>query len=285
MDDVAAVAVIVPTIGRAELLTACLDALARCRPAPAEVLVVDQSGGEGVGAAVAASPLAARVVPSRPAGISRALNVALAITEHDVVLVTHDDCRVRDDWVGLAARLVSERPERLVTGRVLPEGGDARTVPSTITSLERREYRGWRAGHVLYPSNMAFSAAKARELGGFDERFTVAAEDNDFCYRWLRSGRRILYEPDLVVWHRDWRTPHQLARLYAGYWRAQGEYYAKHLRQADLRMLTFASWDIRGDFAAALERVLHGRRRWTDARRGAIVGLAVGLVRGWRAKP
>jgi GT2 family glycosyltransferase len=283
MDDVAAVAVIVPTIGRAELLTACLDALARCRPAPAEVLVVDQSGSERIGAAVAGSGLDARVVPSRPAGISRALNAALAITEHDVVLVTHDDCRVRDDWVGLAARLVSQEPERLVTGRVLPGGGDARTVPSTVTSLEWREYHGWRAGHVLYPSNMAFSAAAARELGGFDERFTIAAEDNDFCYRWLRTGRRILYEPDLVVWHTDWRTPDQLTRLYAGYWRAQGEYYAKHLRRADLRMLTFASWDVRGAVAAALERSLRGRPRWTDARRGAITGLAVGLVRGWRA--
>jgi GT2 family glycosyltransferase len=283
MDDVAAVAVIVPTIGRAELLTACLDALARCRPAPAEVLVVDQSASERIGAAVAGSGLAARVVPSRPAGISRALNAALAITGHDVVLVTHDDCRVRDDWVGLAARLVSQAPERLVTGRVLPGGRDPRAVPSTVTSLERREYHGWRAGHVLYPSNMAFSAAIARELGGFDERFTVAAEDNDFCYRWLRTGRRILYEPDLVVWHSDWRTPDQLARLYAGYWRAQGEYYAKHLRLADPRMLTFAWWDVRAGVAAALERLLRGRARWTDARRGAIIGLPVGLVRGWKA--
>jgi GT2 family glycosyltransferase len=283
MGDVAAVAVIVPTIGRAELLAACLDALARCRPAPAEVLVVDQSANDRVAAAVAKSGLGARVVPSWPAGISRALNAALTITRHDVVLVTHDDCRVRDDWVGLAARLVSEVPERLVTGRVLPGDGDARRVPSTITSLERREHHGWRAGHVLYPSNMAFSAATARDLGGFDERFTVAAEDNDFCYRWLRSGRRILYEPDLVVWHSDWRTPDQLTRLYAGYWRAQGEYYAKHLRRADPRMLTFAWWDVRGAIAAAAERLLRGRPRWTDARCGAISGLAAGLVRGWRA--
>jgi GT2 family glycosyltransferase len=40
--------------------------------------------------------------------------------------------------------------------------------------------------------------------------FTVAAEDNDFRYRWLTSGRKVRYEPEMVVWHSDWRTPEEL---------------------------------------------------------------------------
>jgi O-antigen biosynthesis protein len=283
MAGVAPVTVIVPTIGRVELLTNCLVALARCRPAPAEVLVVDQSGDDRIRVAVAEAGVVGRVVPSQPPGISRALNIALAVAAYETVLVTHDDCRVREDWVGVAARLISEAPDRLATGRVLPAGGDPRMVPSTITWLQRREFHGWRAGHVLYPSNMALTAGAATELGGFDERFTTAAEDNDFCYRWLRSGRRVLYEPDLVVWHEDWRTPQQLKRLYAGYWRAQGEFYAKHLRRADTRVLRFALRDLRAGAAALNERIRHKRARWTDPRRGAFIGLPVGLVRGWRA--
>ena len=281
MTTSAPVTVLIPTVGRAELLEACLASLRSCAPAPAEILVIDQSTGPEVAVIVARAGLPARVIPSGPPSIGRALNAGFAAAVHDRVLVTHDDCRVREDWVEVGSRALEQDPERLVTGRVLPGGGDPRAVPSTILDEERREHRGPRAGHVLYPNDMAVSAAAVRALGGFDERFTTAAEDNDFCYRWLRAGRRILYEPHLVVWHLDWRTPAELERLYVRYWGAQGEYYAKHLRRGDLTMLRFLSWDLVGAARATGAR-LRGRPRWTDARRGVLAGLPAGLLRGFR---
>jgi GT2 family glycosyltransferase len=278
------VTVIVPTIGRTGLLAQCLEALAACAPAPVEVIVVDQSGGDEVATLVDAGPLSARLLRSAPPGISRALNHALAAASHDRVLVTHDDCVVRADWVGAAAAALASDPGALVTGRVLPGGPEPRAVPSTITGTERRRYRGWRAGDVLYPSNMALSAAIARGLGGFDERFTAAAEDNDFCYRWLRSGRSVLYEPELVVWHQDWRTPAELGALYRRYWRAQGHYYAKHIRGGDPRMVRFLARDAR--WAAGGLRALASLRRpdWPDGRREALTALPAGLVTGLRTR-
>ena len=47
-----AVSAIVPTIGRPALLAECLASLFACDPAPAEVVVVDQSGGDEVMAVV-----------------------------------------------------------------------------------------------------------------------------------------------------------------------------------------------------------------------------------------
>ena len=46
------VTVVIPTIGRGKLLRACLTSLAACRPAPDEVLVVDQSHDPEVAALV-----------------------------------------------------------------------------------------------------------------------------------------------------------------------------------------------------------------------------------------
>src|SRR5438270_299876 len=126
------VSVLIPTVGRAELLEQCLRSLERCRPRAREILVVDQSDGDEVAA-------------------------------------------------------------------VVPRSG-------------------------------------ARALGGFDERFPNAS-DNDFGYRWLVSGRAMRFDPRLVVWHHDWRTPAQVRRLYWKYGRWQGAFYVKHLLQGDRRVL------------------------------------------------
>ena len=72
----------------------------------------------------------------------------------------------------------------------------------------RRDYTGSITSGVLFPANMVFSRDALSEFGGFDERagLMLAAEDNDLCYRWLVDGRSLRYEPELVVWHHDWRS-------------------------------------------------------------------------------
>jgi GT2 family glycosyltransferase len=39
------------------------------------------------------------------------------------------------------------------------------------------------------------------EVGGFDARFHMYGEDNEWCLRILRAGWRIVFEPDAVVMH------------------------------------------------------------------------------------
>lgn len=200
--------------------------------------------------------------------------------------MTHDDCRVEPDWVGVGYGLLADRPDVLFTGRVLPESSND-AVPSTITRLDPREYRAEARCNVLYPNNMALSARSALSLGGFDERFTVAAEDNDFCYRWLTSGRTIRYEPRMVVWHRDWRSPEELRRLYRRYWTAQGEMYAKHLSRRDLRLVPSLFANLRSGAIGAARRRF-GRHRHVvtapDFSYGALTYLPLGLARGMRLR-
>jgi GT2 family glycosyltransferase len=113
------------------------------------------------------------------------------------------------------------------------------------------------------------------DLGGFDERFgpEEAAEDNEFCYRWLRAGRPLRYEPSLAVEHHDWRSPDELERLYVRYARGEGFFYAKHLRRGDLRMLRFVSATSRGACVRSQSGLLKGRESWTDSRRGVFKGM------------
>lgn len=283
-DEVNPVSVVIPTLGRPKLLQACLEALAECRPRADEILVVDQSGDPAVAGVVAEfAVMGARLVPCDGRGVSLGRNMGLREAKHEVVLVTDDDCRVAPDWVAIGWRLMQADSAKIVTGRVLPVG-DPRAVPSTIDDPIARDYTGDARGGLLFPNNMAVNRSLVLEDGGFDERFGPgeAAEDNEFCYRWLRAGRRLMYEPQLTVWHDDWRSPEDLEKLYARYARGEGFFYAKHLRQGDLRVLRFIARDLVWALRSLASAVVKRRPRWTDHRRATLRWLPGGFVHGWR---
>ena len=282
--DTLPISVVVPTIGRLEPLRRCLHSLSRCEPGADEILVVDQSGDPAVVELVAEVGLGrARVLPSSGRGPASGRNEGLRAARHDLVAMTDDDCTVAPDWIAAACRLMRADPDRIVTGRVLP-AGDPRAVPSTNERTIRRDFGGTLVDSALFSNNMVINRSLVPSGKPFDERFSAefGGEDNDLCYRWLKAGRRLSFEPELVVWHHEWRTPSELERQYLRYLRGEGFFYAKHLRRGDLRMLRFLGRDVifaaRG-FAAAL---LKGRPRWTDPRRAILRGIPAGLWQGWR---
>jgi GT2 family glycosyltransferase len=281
---VAPLSVVIPTIGRAKLLAECLRSVTACRPTAAEVLVVDQSHDPEVARVVDRfADLGARLVPCPGIGISRGRNVGLHAAAHDVVLVTDDDCTVAEDWVAVAWAAMETDPDKIVTGPVFA-GGDPVTVPSTRDLTHERDFTGRLRSDLLSPHNMALNRSLAVALGGFDERFgpREVAEDGDFCYRWLKAGHRMHFEPGLRVWHHAWRTPEQLERVYVDYMRGVGFLYAKHLRSGDLRMLVYLARTLTAALRGLAAAVVKGRPRWSDPRRGTFRGLPVGLWRGFR---
>ncbi len=279
-----AVSVIIPTLGRRDLLERCLRSVLACDPTPDEVVVVDQSGGAAVAMLIGElHALLVRRVECDGRGVGRAMNVGLAAVRHDTVLVTHDDCTVAADWVGVAVRHAEAHRGGIITGRVLPPDGSP-YVPSTKSDPRPKDFTGMVTTGVLYPANMVASRRELQAIGGFDERrsLLVAAEDNDLCYRWLTDGREFRYEPDLVVWHHDWRTPAELVRTHIAYARAQGGFYAKHLHAGDRRILRLLRWDLRKGLRSLVLGPVRRQPRWQDPYREMVVSLLVGLLAGWR---
>jgi GT2 family glycosyltransferase len=282
--ETVAATVVVPTLGRIEPLRACLTSVAACTPRAAEILVVDQSGDPAVLELVESFlGVGARLVPCAGRGVSRGRNLGIQEAANEIVLVTDDDCTVAPDWVEKGRQLAKAVAGGIVTGRVVPVG-DPLAVPSSKDDATPHDFTGEIHAGALFPNNMAVHRTSVLDAGGFDERFgpAEAAEDNEFCYRWLRAGRPLRYEPDLVVWHHDWRTREQLERLYVAYARGQGFFYAKHLRLGDTTMLRYLArdlfWALRGTAAGVVKR----QQGWTDPRRGIVRGLPVGLWTGWR---
>ena len=275
------VTVLVPTLGR-PTLAECVDSLLACRPGPDEILLVVQ-GDERVATEVARryEPGGVRVLHDGGSGVASSSNRGLEAAKHGTILVTHDDCTVDPDWVAVGARLSAADPDAIITGRVLPDG-DPERVPSCKTDPLPHDYTGRLEVGALYPNNMVLPQRSVLAMGGFDEQFPRwAAEDCDLCYRWLRAGGALRYEPEMVVHHRDWRTREELERLYVRYARSQGALYGKHLARGDLRIARFLVRDLRtGLWGWAARR--RGRPRWTDWSLSILPALPGGVLYGLR---
>jgi GT2 family glycosyltransferase len=274
------VTLVIPTIGRIELLRDCLRSVAAGTAHPAEVVLVDQSRGEAVATLIAELPsLHIRRVASGARNIAVAYNAGVRAAREELVAVTHDDCTVAANWLEVGVRTVTPRAHLLATGRVLPDG-DADLVPSCKTSQDAREYRGRPEVSLVFPANMVVHRSELLALGGFDEAFARAAEDGDLCFRWLRSGRTLRYEPAMTVWHRDWRSRDELLALNVRYAFDQGRMYGKYLWQRDWMIAPFIARDVREAVRLMRAQLLRRPVAASDWRRGLALGLPAGLVVG-----
>lgn len=275
------ITVVVPTIGRPSLLTACLASIVACRPRPESILVVDQSGGRMAGVVEPHAASGVELVVCDGVGIATGTNLGLRRARHEHVLVTHDDCTVRADWVGRAGAHAAEDPSAIFTGRVLP-AGNAAVIPSLKTDAEPCSFTGAPSFGALYPANMLLPRELVLESGGFDERRTLrlAAEDNDLCFRWIDGGGTLRYEPDLVVWHHEWRSRPQIRRQYLVYGRGQGALYAKHLASGDTRMWRSLAGDCRRAARQVASGLVRQRREHVEEGAAMLVGMPVGFVAG-----
>lgn len=280
MTDVVGATVVIPTVGRPELLRACLESLARCEPRAEDIVVVNQGGGVAVEEVVAEfARYGARVCADDGRGRGRAVNAGLRSAQNDVVLLTDDDCTVARDWIGVARAMIAGAPGYIFVGRVMPVG-DPLVVPSKVLDDRPRDYTGTRARGVLFGGNMVCSRSELLEFGGFDEDIVPSAEDNELCFRWLKARRGLRYEPSLVVWHHGWRTPKQLRELYRNYARGDGVFYGKELRAGELRVLTYVLSELRGAIRAYARTLLEPGQRWWDPRLAVLPWLLIGLVEG-----
>lgn len=200
----AGISVLIPTYQRHEVLVETLEAFLDLRPAPAEIVVVDQSPTHPPGVEAKLTELEAagavrRLRRSRPS-IPGAMNDALLAAKTEYVLFTDDDVEPAAEL--LAGHLEAHRrhPGALVAGQVLQPG----EVPEPLEG-ERFAFRSSRPQEVSELMGGNFSAPRAllRALGGFDERFVGAAYrfERELADRARRAGVSIRFEPAASLRH------------------------------------------------------------------------------------
>ncbi|GAA0905290.1 hypothetical protein Vau01_106020 [Virgisporangium aurantiacum] len=279
MIDGHGVTVLISSRNRPGLLADAVASVLEGSVRPDEIIVVDQSEEPNQQLAEMSPPIgvAFRYLHSDTVGISRSRNAAFSAASHPVVVVTDDDCLVDRAWLRtIVQSLIKAGDRAVITGRVL--AGPAEEEGAFALSLHAdempAEYTGQITVDPLATFNMAMWASTFAEVGSFDSRIGPgtrfpSSEDNDYGYRLLLAGYRIVFDPDAVVHHRSWRTGRNYVSVRYSYGRGQGGYYGKHLASRDWFMLVKA-WH-------ALRRRGH-RMRQGDPR--AILG-EFAWIGGW----
>lgn len=197
--------VVIPTYQREHVLLDTIAYLLELRPAPAEILIVDQTAEHGSETDQALARLdeerKIRWIRLPRPSITHAMNTGLTLARGEIVLFLDDDIIPHENL--FAAHVDAHSSEYgIIAGQVFQPGEELLS--------EAEEARGFKfsSGRKQFVRefigcNFSVKRSLALEIGGFDENFVHVAYryEADFARRMLTAGREILFDPAASIRH------------------------------------------------------------------------------------
>lgn len=232
------VTVVVCTRDRPRDIEDCINSILAMDEEPHEILIVDNAPSDDATREVVGrfGDRVAYVVEPKP-GLDNARNTGARQASGDVVAYTDDDVRVDPCWVRAVRDCFAlDANIEAVTGLVAPfeirteaqylfeevYGGFGRGFRRRWTSVDAElkksvsDRYAW-AAEFGTGANMAFRRASLFEVGLFDPALDVGTATNgggdvEMFFRFIRTGRTLVYDPDVLVWHRHREDMESLGR-------------------------------------------------------------------------
>ncbi len=266
------VTVIISTRNRGGLIAQTLETLMHVQYPGLQILVVDQSTDDTtrrIVAQLAGCDSRIRYEPTDTVGLSAGRNIGAGLSNSDIIAYTDDDCVVSDQWLPFIVEEFRNPRIAAVFGRLLPYGHQGRTGTEVAfkDSPGRVEYSSktppWHVGHG---ANMAFRRSALVAVGGFDPLLGAggilqSGEDGDISYRLLAAGKRIVYSPQALVYHKHWRDWGARKATERAYGLGAGAQFAKYIRCGDRygwRLLSTWVWQL------GVRRLGAGLLKWSS---------------------
>jgi GT2 family glycosyltransferase len=245
------ISVVICTRDRPDTVGQAVESVAECDYPNFDLHIMDQSTNELTREIVQelarrfAHKLSIHYHHLDKAGLSRAYNAGIRVSDGELVACTDDDVVVPKNWLAEVARAFESDPDAgLLYGQVLvPESlKDAVRSGTIVPSLEipRRERLAKGSGFKVFGmgANMAIRRRMLDVVGGFDEALggggpLRSSQDFDFAYRVYRSGFAVLLVPEVKVDHYGTRTQEQWPGTMKAYGIGDGAFYSKHIRCGD----------------------------------------------------
>lgn len=188
-----------------------------------------------------------RIIPSGLVGPGQKRDIGAHFASGDILVFLDDDSYPSPDLLNVAQRY-------FVDSEVAALGGPGITPPSdsfwqhvsgavflshfTGGAPERyvplgnvREVDDWPSVNLMVRKDAFFA------VGGFDSRYWPG-EDTKLCLKLKRTGKRILYAPDMIVWHHRRTGLRSHAKQVGAYGLHRG-YFARHHPETSLRLKYF----------------------------------------------
>jgi glycosyltransferase involved in cell wall biosynthesis len=252
------VSVIVCTHNRAHRLEQTLNSL-RQMAVPVdlswELVIVDNNSSDNTKEIIdrfaSQSSLDVKYVFERHQGLSCARNTGIHASSGNIIAFTDDDCIVDRHWItNISKEFRSDESTVGLGGRVLLYDKMDRPVSIRLQKEREQLLSIYRILKLFIGCNMAFARPVFDSIGLFDTDFGAGArfassEDLDFLYRVYKKGLKIIYSPDVLVYHNHGRrSTEQIKSLMKGYAIGRGAFYCKYILMADKDVMYFACYEI-----------------------------------------
>jgi glycosyltransferase involved in cell wall biosynthesis len=215
------VSIIIPVFNRVELTRQCLEALYRTvPPGAAEIIVVDNGSTDGTPDFLSGEAQAGRIAfirAGRNLGFARACNLGALKSRGRLLVFLNNDTIPTPGWLNAMLKAATLPDVGVVGAKLLyPDGRIqhagvvflrgrpehvCRFAPGDAPEASRlRDLDMVTGACLLIPKELFFA------VGGFDETFLNGYEDVDLCLKVRALGRRVIYQPEAVVYHLEGQT-------------------------------------------------------------------------------
>jgi GT2 family glycosyltransferase len=214
------VSVVICTHNGAATLGECLEGVSRLTYPDFEVIVVCDGCGDD--SAAIARRHGATALETEHRGLSAARNAGTLCAAGEIVAFLDDDAYPDPDWLQYAvAGLRGEGCGGVGGPNIPPEDGTVAECVAAAPGGPIHVLVSDREAEHVPGCNMAFRKQALEAIGGFDERFRVAGDDVDVCWRLQEAGWKLGFSAGAVVMHRRRDSVRRYLKQQYGYGRAE----------------------------------------------------------------
>jgi GT2 family glycosyltransferase len=227
------VTIAICTRNRTNDLKDCLNALMQLPNKGQEIIVVDNAPSTDDTKNLVGQYPSVRYILEKRKGLDIARNRAIAEASNDIVAFTDDDALVDKNWLDAMVRHFEEPLVMCVTGMTMPleletEAQEAFENYSPFGKgfskkrFSLSENNPLNVGNIGAGANMAIRKNYITDTGWFDEALdsgtlSQAGGDHEFFARILLAGYHIVYDPEVLSWHRHRQTWQEATKAMYGY--------------------------------------------------------------------
>ena len=212
--------------------------------------------------------------------LSYCRNLGIKYSSSDIVSFTDDDCLPDKNWLmNIKSQFLEYSSIYAVFGRTLPfepKKNKGLISPCTFNKATIKfidePCRHWE--EIGYGNNMAFRKRIFNKIGLFKEWLGngspgLSCEDGELAFRMLKKKFKILYSPNVIVYHNKWLNPNSKE------WNRQTGYYKTG------KLATYFYYSLNGDPIAkqiVMEHIGPIKKRFLYKLRNGIIKLSFGDI-------
>ncbi len=220
--DWPSISVVVCTYNGKRTIRDCMEGLKRVDYPNFEVIVVNDGSTDGT--EVIAKEYGFRVISIPNGGLSNARNVGMRASKGEIVAYIDDDAVPDPQWLTYLAATFLTTNHAGVGGPNIPpvdDGAVAECVANAPGGPIHVLLTDTEAEHIP-GCNMAFRKTALEAIGGFDTQFRIAGDDVDLCWRILKQGWTLGFNPAAMVWHHRRNSVKTYWKQQLNYGKAEG---------------------------------------------------------------